>query len=232
MNDVRALVLAAGKGQRMGTEQHKQFLEYHGKPLFLWSVLQFLRCKIPVTLVTGEEDIEEMQRWIRKFETELLKTGMELPQVIRGGRERYESSYRGLLHLKADRDCEIVLIHDAARPFVTEETIRSCVACVRACGSAVAAVPSKDTVKIADSEGFVETTPPRENVYVIQTPQGFYLQELLEAYEKMLSGASGAFSVTDDASVLERAGNRKIKLFTADYGNIKITTPEDLVYLK
>ncbi len=235
MEKIHALVLAAGKGSRMRTEIHKQFLTYKGEALFLRSVRTFLSCGIPVTVVTGEEDIREVRRRLSEADFsdafEACEKTLPCPEVTAGGAERFLSAYRGLLFLEENYAPDIVLIHDAARPFVTEEIITADLENVRACGSAVTAVPSKDTVKIADAQGFVSETPERSRVYMVQTPQAFYFREILEAYERMFGSGEELFGITDDASVMERYGNRRVRLSPGSYGNIKITTPEDLKYL-
>lgn len=219
-----ALVLAAGSGTRMGTAVRKQYLEYRGKPLLLSSVRAFLDCGIPAAVVTGEEDIPYVKELL------LSEFGEAIP-VLRGGKERYDSSYAGLRYLKERGQTDLVLIHDAARPFVTEEIIKRAVENAKEFGAAVAAVPSKDTVKIADPRGFVLETPDRRSVYIIQTPQAFRLPLILSAYEKMMAEENRT-GITDDASVVEQFTDEPVKLFMGSYENVKITTPEDLKFLR
>ena len=111
------------------------------------------------------------------------------------------------------------------------EIIDAALESVKKFRTAVTAVPSKDTVKIADSEGFVTDTPDRKTVYIIQTPQAFTFSEILEAYEKLLNSGQDLSGITDDASVMERFGKRHVHLSRGSYQNIKITTPEDLKFL-
>lgn len=232
MRKAHALVLAAGKGRRMQTDTYKQFLTYRGEALFLQSVRVFLSCGIPVTVVTGEEDIPEVERLLREADLSARPQGLPSPDVTAGGAVRYLSSFEGLRHLQGLGGAEYVLIHDAARPFVTKEMIDQAVKDAEEFGSAVTAVLSKDTVKIADSQGFVADTPDRSRVYLIQTPQVFRFREILDAYEKMLSSDEDLSSVTDDASVMERFGSARVHLSAGSYRNVKITTPEDLEYLR
>ena len=231
MTEFAALVLAGGRGSRMGLDTPKQFLEYRGKPLFLWSALEFLRAGMPVTLVFSPEDLERAKEEAARFGEEIAETGQRL-DFTAGGKERFESSFLGLQHLKKQGGCRYVLIHDAARPFVTAEVIGRAKDCVKEFGTAVAAVPSVDTVKIADEAGIVRETPDRSRVFIIQTPQAFGFSELFSAYEAMFSAPERTFTVTDDSSVMERVKNAEIRLFRGDYANIKITTPEDLKYLQ
>lgn len=235
MENLHALVLAAGKGRRMQSEIHKHFLMYRGEALFLKSVRAFLACGIPVTVVTGEEDIPEVRRLLSEAglpgNEGSEKNGCPEVFVAAGGTQRYDSSYRGLLSIEERGGTEIVLIHDAARPFVTEEIIGSAVESVRRFGSGVAAVPSKDTVKIADEQGFVIETPKRQGVYIVQTPQAFYFREILAAYRRMFGSGEDFSGITDDASVMEQYGTGPVRLSPGNYANIKITTPEDLKFL-
>ena len=234
MNDIRALVLAGGSGTRMHSDRPKQFLGYKGKPLFLSTVECFLSLSIPVTLVCRFEDIKEVEQILKqelKVEAGAGIAGGSLPvQLVPGGTERFESSYAGLTALKEAGGCKYVLIQDAARPFLDQALVERVVETVKEYGTAVAAVPSKDTVKIADPDGFVVSTPDRSSVYIIQTPQAFRLDIILEAYDKMF--AAGDFTgITDDASVVERFTSCPVKLCMGNYENHKITTPEDLRYL-
>ena len=232
MRKAHALVLAAGKGRRMQSDTHKQFLTYRGEALFLCSVRVFLSCGIPVTVVTGEEDIPEIWRLLSEADLSKEAEGLPLPDVTAGGDVRYLSAYKGLQHLKALGGAECVLIHDAARPFVTGEIVNAALESALKYGAAAAAVMSKDTVKIADSEGFVTDTPDRSRVYLIQTPQVFDFHKIIDAYEKMLGSEEDLAGITDDASVMERYGSCRVYLSPGSYGNVKITTPEDLEYLK
>ena len=234
MNNIRALVLAGGSGTRMQSERPKQFLDYKGKPLFLSTVQCFLSCGIPVTLVCRFEDLKEVEQIVKqelKVEAGAGSAGSSLPvQLVPGGKERFESSFAGLTALKKAGGCRYVLIQDAARPFLDKALVERVVETVKTYDTAVAAVPSKDTVKIADAEGFVSSTPDRASVYIIQTPQAFRLDLILDAYEKMFE--AGDFTgITDDASVVERFTSHPVKLCMGDYENYKITTPEDLRYL-
>lgn len=220
MIQTAALILAAGKGTRMHTEQAKQFLTVGGKPLFLYSVERYLSCVDQVVLVTNEEG--------RAFaEKTLSDAGLSgrVP-VCLGGKERYDSSYAGLCFLKTLGSFTHVLIHDAARCLITEDVIRRVLRDTVEYGAAVASVPLRDTVKSADPEGFVLQTPDRASLYVIQTPQGFEFPLILDAYQRFYEAGSPA--VTDDAMVVERYTDRRVRLTPSDEGNIKVTTAADL----
>lgn len=215
-----AIVLAAGQGKRMNSRVQKQFLELGGKPLLYYSLKCFQDSGMirDIILVTGAESVAFCKEEI------VEKYGLtKVTKVIPGGKERYDSVYEGLLSC---RDTEYVLIHDGARPFITEEIIRRGIQGVEKTGACVIGMPSKDTVKIADTQGYVAETPERSSVWTIQTPQIFEYNLIREAHEKIRCRDMSA--ITDDAMVVERASGAKISLAEGSYKNLKITTPEDL----
>lgn len=232
-NRCTAIVLAAGSGKRMHSATAKQFMLLEGKPLVWYSLQAVERSKIidDCILVTGEEDIGYVQEEI------VERYGFrKVSAVVAGGRERYESVYNALCHMThagtdgKDQD-GYVFIHDGARPFLTEEILEATYREVRAHRACVAAVPVKDTIKIADEDGFVASTPDRSRLWAVQTPQVFELPLIAEAYRKLferLRSAPGDITVTDDAMVLESMSRIPVKLVEASYENIKITTPEDI----
>ena len=216
-----AIVLAAGQGKRMKSKIQKQFLLLKGKPVLFYSISCFEKSSEidDIIIVTGAESVEYVKREI--VETFGFK---KVKAVVTGGKERYDSVYEGL---KACQNCDYVFIHDGARPFVTEEMIERGKKAVIAGGACVLGVPSKDTVKITDEEGFVESTPKRARVWNIQTPQIFSYPEIYSAYQK--AKQEGMQGITDDAMVMEQYGSLKVKLEEGAYDNIKITTPEDIL---
>lgn len=138
--------------------------------------------------------------------------------------QRYDSVWEGL---KCIKESGYVFIHDGARPCISQKLINDCYEAVVEDGACIAAVPVKDTIKIADSEGYAAKTPDRNTLWQIQTPQVFEYDIIKSAYSSLYR--SGRFNgVTDDAMVLERFGEHHIKLVYSDYRNIKITTPEDM----
>ena len=147
----------------------------------------------------------------------------KVSEVVAGGKERYESVYQGLC---ACHKTDYVLIHDGARPFVTEELIQRGLDCAKEYQACAAGVPSKDTVKIIGEGKKVVSTPDRSHVWNVQTPQIFEYHLIKEAYEKALMHDSSR--ITDDAMVVENYGNHEVWLYEGSYKNIKITTPEDL----
>ena len=143
--------------------------------------------------------------------------------VVPGGSERYLSVYEGL---RAAQEPDIVLIHDGARPFVTDEIINRTIRSALESGSGIAAVPAKDTVRIVDETGTAVLTPPRDRVWMMQTPQAFRYPLIYRAYQELVS--RNIQNVTDDAMVLETVLNQEVKIAEGSYSNIKVTTPEDM----
>ena len=223
-----AIVLAAGQGKRMHSKVQKQFLEIQGYPVLYYSLRCFQESPLiqDIILVTGEESISYCKEEI------VQKYGFtKVSAVIPGGKERYDSVYAGLCEC---RDCEYVLIHDGARPFVTEEILERGLQKVKETGACVIGMPSKDTVKLSDEEGYVKETPNRKCVWTIQTPQIFSYSLIREAHDSIRQ--KDMSKITDDAMVVEQESGVKVRLVEGSYQNIKITTPEDLdvaeVFLK
>ena len=216
-----AIVLAAGQGKRMNSKVQKQFLLIKGKPVLYYSLSCFQKSREieEIIVVTGKESINFCkQEIIEAYGFSKVKA------VIPGGKERYDSVYAGLC---ACEDSDYVFIHDGARPFLSNDMIRRGKEAVLDYGACVIGMPSKDTIKIADENGMVESTPSRNKVWNIQTPQIFSYTAIREAHEK--ARQQNMADITDDAMVIERFGNMKIKLVEGSYENIKITTPEDIV---
>ncbi len=234
------ILLAGGSGKRMGTDKPKQYLEIGGKPL-LWyplSILEKSKVADDCILVVPQRDISYVRECI-------VEAGSfsRVRAIVAGGQERYESVWKGLQAAEKESDRqdvspEIVMIHDGARPFLTEELLERCFLEAVKYGACTAAVPSKDTVTISDGEGFERETPDRKYVWNVQTPQAFRQEILLPAFRKMAKeleqgdGRERLAWVTDDVSVVRCYGGVKIRLVQGDYRNIKVTTAEDLEVMK
>ena len=215
-----AIVLAAGQGKRMHTKIQKQFLEIRGYPVLYYSLRCFQESPLieDIILVTGEDSVFYCQKKI------VEKYGFtKVAKVIPGGKERYDSVYQGLL---ACKNSDYVLIHDGARPFITEEILERGLEGAKETGACAVGMPSKDTVKIADESGFIAETPDRSRVWLIQTPQIFQYKLIRNAHESIRTRDMS--NVTDDAMVVEQETGVKVCLAEGSYQNIKITTPEDL----
>ena len=195
-------------------------MELNGMPVLCYSLRCFQESPLiqDIILVTGEESISYCKEEI------VQKYGFtKVSAVIPGGKERYDSVYAGLCEC---RDCEYVLIHDGARPFVTEEILKRGLQKVKETGACVIGMPSKDTVKLSDEEGYVKETPNRKCVWTIQTPQIFSYPLIREAHDSIRQ--KDMSKITDDAMVVEQETGAKVALAEGSYQNIKITTPEDL----
>lgn len=214
-----AVVLAAGVGSRMKSDRPKQFMELLGKPVLYYPLQVFQDSFIEeIVLVTGKNEIEYCKKEIvEKYGFQKVKA------VVAGGKERYHSVYEGL---KACGDCDYVYIHDGARPFVEHDMLEKAYTAVEQYGACVIAVKAKDTIKIADENGIVQSTPDRNMVWQMQTPQVFDYHAIKKAHELVMDRTE--LSITDDAYVYECAFQKPIKLVEGSYENIKITTPEDM----
>lgn len=216
---VTAIFPAAGQGKRMGTGRNKVFIDLMGKPILVHTLLAFSSSPLinDLIIIVAKEEVEEVCSLLKEVE------GLKPWQVVAGGKERQYSIANGLQALKDQS--EIILIHDGARPLISVEVIAAVIAEVKKNGAAIAAVPEKNTVKVVNNAQVVMTTPDRNCLWSVQTPQGFTREIILNAYEK---AKQEGFLGTDDASLVERTG-ALVKVVKGDYKNIKITTPEDLM---
>lgn len=218
MGKVGVIVVAAGRGTRMGTDVSKQYLPLLGKPVLVHTLEAFESMDMvhSVVLVIGAGDEARCSEYVRAYGLRKVSA------VLTGGAERQASVYHGLQAL--DPEVEWVMVHDGVRPFITSREAGECLEAAMQYGAAVLAVPVKDTVKIVEPDGRISSTPERSTLWSIQTPQAFRVDELTAAHE--LASREG-FIGTDDAMLLERAG-QPVYVVMGSYANIKITTPEDL----
>jgi 2-C-methyl-D-erythritol 4-phosphate cytidylyltransferase len=210
---VAAIIVAAGEGKRMGGVD-KVFAPLGGEAILMRATRPFQKSALidQIVVVVSDEHYEKCRHLAGKGEWS------KVSEVCIGGRRRQDSVAAGLKKLG---DCDWVVIHDGARPLVTVELIERGLEAARETGSAAAAVPVKDTIKVVGGDEIVYETPPRQNLRAVQTPQVFRADIIKEAYKKAKK------SVTDDASLVEQAGY-EVKLYSGSYDNIKITTPDDL----
>jgi len=211
------VIVAGGSSSRMqGVD--KQTLCLDDVPVLVRSILPFT--KIPavheIVVVCREEFLPVMMELVKEFDLQKISS------IVRGGDSRQQSVLKGIEALSDE--VEYFAIHDGARPFIQEEVILRCMENAVVYGAATAAVPSKDTIKVADSEGFICSTPDRSTLYLTQTPQIFRRDWYLQAVEQ---ARIDGVDCTDDCQLLERMG-RKVYLSMGSYFNIKITTPEDI----
>lgn len=227
-----AIVLAAGSGKRMNSAIAKQYLMLKEKPVIWYALQAFEQSDVidQVILVVGNDEIE----YCRKHIVEEYGFG-KVSAVIEGGAERYLSVWEALKWLQEKQvfaEEEYIFIHDGARPFVNETIITDTYEAAKSYGACVAGMPVKDTIKIADEDGFAAETPNRKMVWAVQTPQVFERKLITTAYEELERRldelkAQGV-EITDDAMVVETLTGKKVKLVKASYENMKITTPEDM----
>ena len=223
LRDVGVVVVAAGQGSRIGSETPKQFLEIAGVPMLLRAIRPFARhpAVAHVVVVLRAADAAAPPGWLLPHMGPMLS-------VVSGGAERADSVAAGLAALP--EACVLVLVHDAARPFVDAPLIDRVIAGVRAGHAIVPALPVADTIKEADSSdpARVARTVPRERLRRAQTPQGFPRRVLEDAHAALQARGQGEErAATDDAALVEQAGG-VVRLVAGDHGNIKVTTPEDL----
>jgi len=211
---VGAIIAAAGRGERMGGVD-KMFTPLSGKPVIAMVIDTFEKCNSvdQIVVVINRENLEKCQRLVAE------QGWSKVTGVCPGGERRQDSVAAGLKQLN---QCEWVVIHDGARPLVTVDLIERGVKAARETGAAIAGVPVTDTIKLAGDNMMVMGTPPRHNLWAVQTPQMFRFDIIVKAYQQIQE------EVTDDATLVERLGY-KVKLYMGAYDNIKVTTPDDLV---
>jgi len=210
-----ALIPAAGSGERLGKGINKAFVSVAGKPILAHTLSVFESCEAveEIIIITGERDIEAAGELVGRFGFAKVR------KIIAGGAQRQDSVRNGLM--KAN--CEIIAIHDAARPMITHEIIERSIEKAEEMGACIAAVKVIDTIKSA-SDDEVTGTVDRANLYSVQTPQTFRADLIRRAYDRAY--AEGYYA-TDDAALVERIGE-KVAIVQGSYDNIKITTPSDL----
>lgn len=221
---VSAIVLAGGSGSRMHTDKAKQYLTVGGVPLIVHALRTFQESPVEqIVLVVREGD----EAYVRGEIVDRYGIG-KVTAVVPGGAERFDSVWRGLSALHGNvQEQDIVLIHDGARPFVSQDMIRASIDAAVNYGACTVAVPVKDTIKVVDADGFGVETPDRKMLYQVQTPQTFRVPLILEAHKRF--HADPRPGITDDTMLVEEYLKQKVYVVIGDYRNLKVTTPEDLV---
>lgn len=215
----KALIIpAAGSGKRLGQQVPKPFLKLSGRPILAHTLWQFLPLKglVQIIVATSEGYLDETRQILETDVPENIKTS-----AIAGGKERQHSIDKALNELL---DVDLVIIHDAVRPFVKLNHIDACCRAASETGAALLGVPAKNTIKEIDNEQFIHRTPERESLWQAQTPQVFKKQLIVEAYRQAMNKN---YIGTDDASLVEKLG-QKVKMIKGDASNFKITYPVDL----
>ena len=223
-----AVVLAGGSGKRMHADVPKQYMTLCGHPLLYYSLRAFEDSFIDdIVLVTAAGEEEHCR------ETIVERYGFDkVRAIVPGGKERYHSVIQGLKAVSTDAD--YIFIHDGARPFITQEILERVLGDVQEKQACVVGMPVKDTIKIADADGFVADTPKRASVWQVQTPQVFAANLIRRAYGELEKEEADLLArgveITDDAMIVELLTKQKVFLAQGNYENIKITTPEDMKY--
>ncbi|MFQ7597584.1 2-C-methyl-D-erythritol 4-phosphate cytidylyltransferase [uncultured Clostridium sp.] len=217
---ISAIILAGGKGKRMRSAISKQFIDIKGKPIIYYTLKKFSENKKidNIIVVLPEDEVKYFKENILK------KYELRINKIVIGGKERQDSVYNSLKSLK-NSSTDIVLIHDGARPFISERIINEGIKFAEIYGAAAPGVMPKDTIKVKNEKNFSVDTPNRANLVSIQTPQVFKFDEILECHEKIRYNGE---KVTDDTMVVEKYGY-SVYLYDGEYTNIKVTTPEDLI---
>lgn len=249
-----AIILAGGKGSRMKSSIPKQYIKLNNRPMICYSldVFEHNTNIDGIVVVTAADYMEYMRQLISE------NSYSKVIDITEGGKERYDSVYSGLncIRRKAEKksvckensiaepdnsvsvsdednykscmESEYIYIHDGARPCVSDNIINACTEAVAKYKACVAAVPVKDTIKVADKNGLAINTPDRSTLWQIQTPQVFERKLITEAYDRLYEDTHRN-GITDDAMIVERYMNAPVKIAMSEYTNIKATTPEDIL---
>ncbi len=215
---ISAIILAGGKGKRMGAKVSKQYIELKGKPILYYTLKRFAACRQidKIILVLPKDEIDYCKDEI------LNKYSLKVDMIVEGGEERQDSVFNAL---ECIENSEIVIIHDGARPFTSERIINDGIKYAKLYGAAAPGVIPKDTIKVINEDKFSISTPDRNTLRAIQTPQVFKFNLIKECHNKV---KKNNISVTDDTMVVDMYKN-KVYLYEGEYTNIKVTTPEDLI---
>lgn len=210
---VTGIILVAGNSTRFAKGINKNFEQVNGNYILEYSLKQFVDNDLIDNIIIALKKEE------KTFVENIIKNYTEKPiKLVQGGKTRQESVYNCI----TETNSSIVIIHDGARPVIKKEYINNCIKTMEQYDGATIAVKSKDTIKISDDNGVVINTTERKNTWIVQTPQCFKRDILLEAHKKFKSDET----ITDDCMLLELNG-KKVKLIEGDYTNIKVTTPDD-----
>jgi 2-C-methyl-D-erythritol 4-phosphate cytidylyltransferase len=215
---VAVIIVAGGSGRRIGGKVRKQFIKIGGHPILCWTLWQFhqLEWVDQIVLVVPEDTKNQVKREIiKKYHFHLVKC------IVNGGNERQKSVLNGLTAIEPNT--KFVLIHDAVRPFISQNSLTKLYKLLKNTGSAVIGFPSRDTVKEVKNLKIIETKE-RKKIWLVQTPQAFNFDLILEAHYR---AQKDRYQATDDSNLIERM-NIPVCLVEGDYFNIKITTPFDL----
>lgn len=212
------LIPAAGMGRRMGSDRNKLLIQVRSQPIISWT-LKAAEAANQISwigIISQPTDWQDLNAILRQ---EKLTKPVEL---IAGGSTRQESVYNGLLALPPQ--AKQVLIHDGARCLATPDLFNSCALAIQHHSGLIAAIPVKDTIKVVDENGIIQSTPDRRQLWAAQTPQGFDVELLKQCHAQ---GVRLCWEVTDDAALFERCG-KQVVIVPGEETNLKVTTPQDL----
>ncbi len=214
------IIPAAGAGERMGTPVSKQFLLLQGKPIIVHTIERFQACAAidEIIVAVHSSSREEVELLVREYRLS------KVSKIVEGGRRRQDSVWNAIRHL--DPHAEVVIVHDAVRPFIQQKIILASIDKALSDSAAVVAVRAKDTIKAGNDQGRFERTLDRSVLWMAQTPQTFRKQVLIDAY---VHAGRENIEGTDDASFVERL-NIRPAIVEGSFDNIKITTPDDLEF--
>ena len=217
---ISVLIPAAGQGKRMKTSVKKPYLMLGDKPILSHTIERLEQNSVidEIIVIVDEADLTTCDEVvISPFQFRKIR------ELVAGGETRQVSVFNGIQTLSDDVD--FVVIHDGVRPFIDDDIIFRCLEATAECGASVAAVPVKETIKVANRDGFIDHTPERDLLWRVQTPQVFRYSLLVDAHHKAIKEG---VSAPDDASLVEKLGH-PVKLVLGSYRNVKLTTPEDLL---
>jgi 2-C-methyl-D-erythritol 4-phosphate cytidylyltransferase len=220
MTHTTAIIVAAGKGRRVGGDVPKIYLPVGSRPMVLRTLDRFFSAQTvdTVILVIGVNEFSRCETMLRRDPT----LGNRSWTLQAGGETRQQSVKKGLEKIAADTD--IIVIHDGARPFISSALIDRCVEAVQDKGAVVVGVPVRDTIKVVSDDRWVQMTPARSSLWEIQTPQAFRKELIVEAHER---ASRARVEATDDAMLVEAIG-KSVFVLEGGRDNMKITTPEDV----
>lgn len=213
---ISAVIAAAGSGKRMGAGKNKQWILLDGVPMLARTVSVFQKAEIidEIVIAAAKNEVGEVEELTKEYGF------TKVTAVVAGGQSRQQSVYNALKKVGG----EMVLVHDGARPFVTEEELGNVIEAVEQYGAAALGTKVKDTIKLVREDGIVDKTLPRQQLWAAATPQGFYRERLLKLHER-----GQREPVTDDCMLAELFGDQ-VKMVLCGEQNIKLTTPEDLLF--
>lgn len=218
---ISAVITAAGNGLRMKSDKAKPYIEIMGRKILEISLDTIVKLeKIDqIIVVIRKEDEKYLKEILKKYDKKI--------SYVFGRETRELSTYEGLKAV--DKNSKLVLTHDGVRPFASKELFEEVIENLKDYKAVISAVKSKDTVKIVGENSLVKTTPLRKEVYNVQTPQAFDKDMILDFYQKY---TQSDFTITDDSQLFEIYSKEKIKVVEGEYSNIKMTTPEDLIFAR